>query len=164
MGTATASAPTLSEAAIADFEREHGIVLPEDYRLYLQLVGDGNGEAWRERTGPWARGGAGPGYGIYPLAETVCGARVNQNFPFAQKVELPDEPPYNSWEDDIPGALEISTAGCSSHSHLIVCGPMRGSIWEGYNHDNFSPTYSSFSHWMRAWAESELRNLAGKTP
>lgn len=152
----------LSPSDVRAFESKHSITVPEDFRLYLQLVGDGNGEPWRERTGPWQRGGAGPGYGLYPLAETVYGDRVNRLFPFEEKVELSGEPPFHDWEWGVPGALEICTHGCVSHSHLIAVGPERGTIWEGFEYDHFAPTRLSFSQWMRAWAERELQVLGGK--
>ena len=153
--------PKLSEAEIERFEQKHGIVLPEDYRLYLQLVGNGNGEPRRHKHASMASvSGAGPSYGLYPLAETVYGDRVTQPFPFEEKVELPDEPPYDDWYNGVPGALEISTMGCCSHVHLIVVGPTRGTIWEGFGHDHFDPTHQSFSQWMRAWAEKFLSVFA----
>lgn len=45
--------PPLSELEIAGFEQEHGVVLPAEYRLFLARVGNG---------------GAGPYYGLTPLA------------------------------------------------------------------------------------------------
>ena len=39
--------PTLSEETLRDFERRHKIALPEDYRLYLKLIGNGRWNAGR---------------------------------------------------------------------------------------------------------------------
>ena len=146
--------PTLSESTIEDFETKHDINLPPDYRLYLQLVGDGRGLPTPQGFCP--KGGAGPSYGPYSLLEMHVGHRINQPFPLKSKVELPEESPYNKWSDDIPGALEISTRGCASHTHLIVKGPQYGTIWEGWEYKNFAPAHESFSVWMTTWAEEEI--------
>jgi len=45
--------PTLSEEALSAFEREHKLTLPAEYRLFLAQVGNG---------------GAGPEWGLVPLA------------------------------------------------------------------------------------------------
>lgn len=155
--------PKLSATEVLDFEKNHNITLPEDYRLYLDLVGNGSGRPPRPHpyTSGWVRviAGAGPGYGIYPLSKTVNGDRVSQPFPFEEKVDVPYEPPYDTWEENIPGALEVCTSGWLTHTHLIVNGPKYGTIWEGYNYDHFTPTNLTFIQWMRNWAEKELRKL-----
>lgn len=152
--------PKLPAAEIQAFEQQHRITLPSDYRLYLELVGNGNGDPYKEQTGPWARGGAGPSYGLYPLAETVGGPRISQPFPFTERVDIPYEPPHDEWDKDIPGALEICTMGCASHTHLVVAGPAYGTIWEGWEYDTFEPTGLTFIQWMRAWAEEHLQIYA----
>lgn len=48
--------PTLSEEDIQEFEVKHNVTLPNDYRLFLQHVGNG---------------GRGPNYGLLPLQESV---------------------------------------------------------------------------------------------
>jgi hypothetical protein len=53
--------PTLAEAEVANFERQHKISLPADYRNFL--TGAGNG-------------GAGPYYGIFPLGQSSCSNSV----------------------------------------------------------------------------------------
>jgi hypothetical protein len=44
----------LSETVVAKFEKQHSIVLPDDYRRYLTEMGNG---------------GAGPAYGVFRLGE-----------------------------------------------------------------------------------------------
>jgi hypothetical protein len=148
--------PKLSEGKILKFEKDHGITLPEDYRLYLQLVGNGYDRWSNLHDAPSIIAGAGPGYGIYPLSNIFIGKALNQPFPFEEEVEVPYEPPYDAWEGDIPGAMEISTEGCASHTHLIVKGAAFGTIWEGWE-AHFIPTNLTFIQWMRNWAETALR-------
>ncbi len=59
----TPGAP-LTEDALADFEREHDVTLPAGYRAYLRRVGNG---------------GAGPHYGLSPLAPLEL-AELPQSF------------------------------------------------------------------------------------
>ena len=148
--------PKLSEVDILKFEKENGITLPEDYRVYLQLVGNGSGRSPKPHYSPSFIAGAGPGYGIYPLSNIFVGDALSQPFPFEEEVEVPYEPPYDAWEGNIPGAMEISTEGCASHTHLIVKGAAFGTIWEGWD-DHFVPTNLTFIQWMRNWAEIALR-------
>lgn len=51
--------PPLGEAALAQAEDQFGVRLPEDYRTFLAAV---------------SAGGAGPFYGLFPLARTTSGA------------------------------------------------------------------------------------------
>ncbi|MGO1055874.1 SMI1/KNR4 family protein [Crossiella sp. CA198] len=99
--------PVLSEAAVADFEAQHGITLPEDYRTFLLQVGNG---------------GAGPDYGVYPLADT---------------------------EPSSTGTLEIAEIGCGHYHHLVLTGPSRGRIW--LDQDSGEGSAANFHDWYLAW-------------
>jgi len=58
--------PTLSEQQLQEFEAKHKILLPEDYRLYLKLIGNGSGRSLPpEPNASWMVAGAGPDYGLY---------------------------------------------------------------------------------------------------
>lgn len=154
--------PTLSEREILAFEKKHKLTLPEDYRLYLRLVGNGNGCSQQPFPHKSANlvAGAGPGYGVYGLFDLAHGDELGQPFPFAEKVDLPDAEPYNLWDNFVPGALEINTWGCCSHAHLIVNGAEFGTVWEGFDYEHFAPTNLTFTEWMRDWAEQALSILA----
>ena len=65
--------PTLTEEAIAGFERKRGVRLPEEYRLYLLRVADG---------------GAGPFYGLLAL-EDNDGITVHTGAPFPLTADKP---------------------------------------------------------------------------
>lgn len=75
---------------------------------------------------------------------------------------LPDEPPYDAWDEIIPGALLIGTDGCSSRTHLIVSGSEFGMIWEGFDCDHFAPIKWTFIEWMSGWAKQALLILAAE--
>ncbi|WPC40108.1 SMI1/KNR4 family protein [Clostridium sp. JS66] len=48
--------PIISEEEVKNFEKEHQITLPEEYRFFLTKIGNG---------------GAGPDYGIFPLEDIM---------------------------------------------------------------------------------------------
>lgn len=131
-------ATTLSEAEIAAFEAAHGIRLPDDYRAYLHDVGNG---------------GAGPYYGIMPLA--VFDGPPGTPFPYSETMPFEgDALP----EDGLPGVVELAHHGCGMASCLVVCGPAYGTVWT-YAY-GVHPQVPSFDAWFRDWAEAKLRLLA----
>jgi hypothetical protein len=134
--------PTLSESELAAFESAHRVRLPEYYRRFLAVVGNG---------------GAGPAYGLEPLG--TFGRDLSQPFPFTtatdgltdQELErLPDR-------DEYPGILEFCHQGCAIHCYLVVNGPTYGTVWEG--REDFYPTGLTFGVWYRRWLERALRVL-----
>ena len=125
--------PTLSEAQLSDFEQQHKITLPQDYRLYLQRVGNGgNGDPAKIQKNPWFHAGAGPFNGIYPLHDELISKNAHLPFPFRSDAELTDEQ-YEEWdvENDvhIPGLIEIASQGCAGTVRLVVNGDGHGEVW-----------------------------------
>jgi hypothetical protein len=121
--------PPLSEGELQSFERLHGIVLPECYRLFLLTIGDGG-------IGP-------PSYGLAKLGKVAsdmqpeqqdCWSRltkIRQPFPFTKcwvwdNHETSDE---GSTEDLENGSIYIGNDGCGMYWHLVVTGPDRGIPW-----------------------------------
>lgn len=151
--------PPLPEAAVAAFEAEHGIVLPEGYRRFIVELGDG---------------GAGPSYGLLPLADAY--AEVSDSFPG----HLAEPSPFVAGElyaddwwdgfwgpDDRPdptqGTLAIVHHGCTSYTHLVVSGPGRGRLVNVELHGVPAPYVledEDFLSWYERWLD-EL--LAGYT-
>lgn len=160
--------PTWSEQALQEFEKEYKCQLPEDYRLFLHIVGDG--------IHGWNNGySAGPNYGLYALA-SVAMPSISLPFPFNPKgrmscfssnPEWPEECPAimcrNSscnflfldvespiWENSHNGLVLISDHGCGWESYLVITGAARGTIWtdlpEGLHTDN-----ETFLQWYRKW-------------
>ncbi|MQY10234.1 hypothetical protein SRB5_03410 [Streptomyces sp. RB5] len=146
----------LTQAELADLERQTGVLLPEEYRDFLLHVG---------------AGGAGPSYGVYPVrlvqgrwrwegdgAGLADLSRLAEPFPREgadpEAVRLllsehPEEEDFDeiedfddaieAWEerwepvmwsaDRTVGAVVISTLGCAAREWLIISGPERGRIW-----------------------------------
>lgn len=133
--------PVLSEADLSAFEAAHGIVLPDDYRCFLKMVGNG---------------GAGPYYGMFPLDDG--GTDLSAPFPYA--TETPPSEEELAWLSalsEYPGGVQLCDQGCGTSSYLLTSGPARGTIWEGDM--EFLPTGLSFGVWYRNWLERALRTL-----
>ncbi len=114
--------PPLGEAALQAFEREHGIRLPEDYRAFLRLAGNG---------------GAGPYYGLLPLEKWNDAVLDDRPGYLARPSPLrPDMPAGIAWEQALncyweelfQGALALVHQGCSYYALLVVTGAYRGRV------------------------------------
>ncbi|MCC6812251.1 MAG: SMI1/KNR4 family protein [Deltaproteobacteria bacterium] len=102
----------LSSASIEAFESKWNIELPEDYRSFLLEVGDG---------------GAGPYYGIAPLAEW-CQPDSESEFA-ADALKTPFDPDVAANATTRSGFLRIVNAGCEYYYVLVVSGPHKGQVW-----------------------------------
>ena len=166
--------PPLSEQDLLAFEAEHGILLPEDYRAFLQCIGNG---------------GAGPFYGILPLASAVqaageeCDGYLRSPSPLTDDLVRTYEwdwillhsviPPvtiYSATSHDwrlIPpqgivspyqGTLTICDQGCSYAALLIVSGSARGCVvYVDYdNQPPYFPENTDFLSWYERWLDELL--------
>ncbi|MDP9317427.1 MAG: SMI1/KNR4 family protein [Chloroflexota bacterium] len=126
--------PPLSEAAIRMVEMQYGITLPDEYRHFLSVIGNG---------------GAGPYYGILPLAATTEFCDPRHPFPFRGKTR----PRYQAVErwaaNHEPGVLSIAERGCMLYSYLVVHGPNYGTVWNGVDALHLAAT--SFTTWYLEW-------------
>jgi len=128
--------PPADEAALAAFERTHGLRLPADYRAYLARVADG---------------GAGPFYGLYDLATAAA-----EGAAYAGEVDDPlapfpvdaaglaafvahrracldegddDEIVYPPRPEPCPGLLFLCEYGCGGFYALVARGELAGTVW-----------------------------------
>ena len=113
--------PCLSKKEVAQFEAEHNIQLPTDYRAFLLQVGNG---------------GAGPNYGMYRLDKCldqlgVVRANAHPERPF------PHTKRWSAWyqlqceqERHDYGLIVLSDEGCGMTSVLIVSGAEKGHVWK----------------------------------
>jgi hypothetical protein len=134
----------LKEKEVQDFEREHSVRLPADYREFLTRVGNG---------------GAGPYYGIFKFGEMDKGCDygpwddfigdATAPFPHAEAWnDLSGQPQSDSWENPekyerelvafeqvyfdpkhVNGAIPICHLGCAIRHWLVVTGSEAGYLW-----------------------------------
>lgn len=152
--------PPLSPSVIEEFEKEHGVTLPEDYRHFITQIGNG---------------GAGPFYGLFPFGqlddrrtlrswdEGCLIGEVSQPFPHAAAWNLPDsfweqqpDPPADipieeehemceAWDKLLEehywkptlmnGAIPICHKGCALWQWLVLHGELRGYVWDDMRAD-----------------------------
>jgi SMI1 / KNR4 family (SUKH-1) len=166
--------PPLSENEVLEFEAEHGVGLPDDYRQFLMRVGNG---------------GAGPYYGLFKLGEMDQGfdqgpwgnfvGQLSAPFPHVDAWnDLADMPEYQGKGDEkrfnplieafderyfdnqqVNGALPICHLGCARRQWLVITGSEAGNVWcddradykglyplqmEGHSRVNFFEWYSNW--------------------
>lgn len=174
--------PTLSEAEVRAFEEEHSVRLPEDYRQFLQRVGNG---------------GAGPDYGLFKLGEMDDGfdfgpfdhfiGDLSEPFPHTQAWnDLSGEPEDISAQDEeeyerqleafderywnsanMNGAIPICHSGCALRLWLVLNAPEKGNIWQDNRADqggiepllNEKQERVTFYEWYRAWLDEALLKM-----
>ncbi|HWG45791.1 MAG TPA: hypothetical protein VN688_23720 [Gemmataceae bacterium] len=137
--------PVLADRQLVEFERRHGVEIPTDYRLFLSLIGDG---------------GAGPSYGVVPLAEASRCNDLSTPFVWVDKHRLDREEEFGLWERR-PGCLEICHHGCGYYDLLVVNGATSGLLWQDITAatNEFIPLHKTFYVWYREWVEDKLRKL-----
>lgn len=159
--------PKLTESEITDFEKKHGVRLPEDYRQFLLKVGNG---------------GAGPYYGIQPLEEwnhvatwindiddeENPGDYLSRPSPFhpgmsreekTWKEELKKEDPGFAWESIYQGAIALAHQGCTYYSMLIVSGSAKGRVFYVELQGSGPPFFvvnTDFISWYERWLDKLL--------
>jgi hypothetical protein len=182
--------PTLPEQALAAFEREHGLTLPTEYRLFLAQVGNG---------------GAGPHYGLVPLAPwrpelrlagmiaefdgdelvRVDGKPVFVNLGPRPEIDRPADPsrpflldaPWPRRDNDVlpavdahpfDGCILLSEMGDGYRAFLVVTGRRAGEVWEEYTHgvayEAVRPTGCTFLAWYERWLDDTIAACGGEAP
>ncbi|MFE5919193.1 SMI1/KNR4 family protein [Streptomyces sp. NPDC056468] len=151
--------PALGWEAVAAFEAEHGIVLPEPYRTFVAEIADGSA------SGP-------PEYGLLPLAKLPSDWDGDQRdrdlskpFPLTEAWLWEDEadPDLDTDERleqvDDHGSIVLGTDGCAMTWHLIVSGAHRGHVWQVTDvgavpfgaQFGFTTAEPGFAGWVRHW-------------
>lgn len=148
--------PPASEAEVAAFEAARRVRLPEDYRAFLLHVG---------------HGGAGPFYGLLPLAKWDD-ARYEPVDDLDQACPLDPAtlPAGDDWlevllpgEDEamdraLRGTLSLNTQGCTYYTQLVVTGPARGRVvYVDIDAQRpYFPEHTGFLDWYERWLDELL--------
>jgi hypothetical protein len=147
--------PPLAEAEVAAFEKRAGVRLPDDYRRFLIIVGNGG-------AGP-------PEYGLEALGQVPSDYHRKAEH-VVRQLALPFI--YTErwiWEDDDPsedalgavdrGTLVLGTDGCGLYWTLIVTGAARGQVWSQAD-VGISPCEPprEFLGWFEDWLEGLERD------
>jgi hypothetical protein len=184
--------PPLTEHEVIQFEREHQVTLPSEYRGFLIHVGNG---------------GAGP-HGVFRLGEMDDGWghklwQENDGFvgilskPFSHTnrwndlkgqpeydesqavekgyedryIELLDKFDEKYWSgDQVHGAVPICHRGCALRNWLVITGPEAGHVWcdDRADCNGLYPFQENgldrvrFIEWYNHWLEKMLARLRRK--
>jgi hypothetical protein len=130
----------ISETAIVQFETDHNIRLPSQYRMFLTTVGDGC-EA--------------PPGAMYKLDDTITSqARPAEPFPFSQHwvCEGDESVGPSEFARLDCGNLVLVDEGCGISWRIIVTGPERGQMWwfTGQGIQPCAPR-RNFLDWLEYW-------------
>jgi hypothetical protein len=151
----------LTEADLRSFERQFGVSLPSDYRLFLTQIG---------------HGGAGPYYGLFALddqdPENITDInQLAEPFPWkdAFNSEGSDDATVDHGDDEflemsLPGALYLCHYGCALRFFLVVAGPSSGEVWHDFRADGrgiypaAAPDgrHPGFLEWYGQWVDQSL--------
>ena len=146
--------PPLSGAEIEAVEQYHGIALPTGYRTFLHEAGNR---------------GAGPGYGLFPLADYAVNLTdlphdfLARPFPHREpwQPSVTDEDAYfdNYW---IQGTVRLCHYGCGFYGMLVVSGAERGHIWRDDRSSDYgihpdADRADDFLAWYEDWLDTSLR-------
>lgn len=147
-----------SEEVVQKFEAQHGIRLPEEYRDFLTLVGNG---------------GAGPFYGLFGVKVPESKRRetelLEQWLPDEENTLQAEPLIYPKMSDadwdkaaqspyPYTGVLPIGTQGCTLMTGLMLTGPYRGQVVY-YDDDLCGPPFFLREKGVLAWYERWLREV-----
>jgi hypothetical protein len=148
----------IGETTVRRFERYHGVRLPEDYRAFLRLAGNG---------------GAGPYYGLLPLEQWHHAVLEDRPGYLARPSPLRPGMPASAeweqtlgcpWEDLFQGTLALVHQGCSYYALLVVTGAYRGRVVYVNLDRGGSPYFvhhPDFLSWYERWLDELLEGYEG---
>lgn len=151
----------MTEEEVLAFEKQHEIVLPEEYRTFLLTM---------------EREGAGPYYGLYPpTGYSYELENVKSNF---LSLPFPHQEPWIVAEDDmdqsvldeehnyfgnywVQGAMGLCHYGCGVYFLLVVTGQVCGQIWadDRVSDGGVYPIAKDFLTWYEEWLEQSFTEL-----
>ncbi len=175
--------PSLTDSEVADFEEQHGVALPPEYRDFLVHIGNG---------------GAGPAHGVFRLGVMDNGfghAKWHAKSDFVGDLSAPfpltgawndltGEPEYDETNEDqyeidlevfeqrywstenVNGAVPVCHLGCAYRQWLVVTGDEAGNVWCDDRADrkgiyplaDDASTRFTFVQWYRQWLDGLLES------
>ena len=176
--------PPVSEAEVLAFEKKYGVSLPEDYRAFVQTIGDAKAQKLDTMAGPY--------YGLYAFGTQVNDLVYDQTetylkapcalSPDMTKEEwealssplLMNDEEDEGFEDDereedetqteqdytqqcgkvFGGLLPLGSQGCAYYHALVLTGPYAGRV-VNVNWDLIQPTFAFETNFLD-WYERYL--------
>ena len=176
--------PPVSEAEVLAFEKKYGVSLPEDYRAFVQTIGDAKAQKLDTMAGPY--------YGLYAFGTQVDdllykGSEIYLKAPCALSPDmiqeewealssplLMDEEEDEDFEDEeeveteeeytrqcgkvFGGLLPLGSQGCAYYHTLVLTGPYVGRI-VNVNWDLLQPTFAfetNFLDWYERYLDEVI--------
>ena len=176
--------PPVSEAEVLAFEKKYGVSLPEDYRAFVQTIGDAKAQKLDTMAGPY--------YGLYAFGTQVNDLVYDQTetylkAPCALSPDMTEEEwealsspllmddeededfeNYEQEEDETQteedytqqcgkvfgGLLPLGSQGCAYYHALVLTGPYAGRV-VNVNWDLIQPTFAFETNFLD-WYERYL--------
>ena len=176
--------PPVSEAEVLAFEKKYGVSLPEDYRAFVQTIGDAKAQKLDTMAGPY--------YGLYAFGTQVNDLVYNQTETYLkapcalspdmtqEEWEALSDPLLMSEEEDegfenyeqeedktqteedytqqcgkvFDGLLPLGSQGCADYHALILTGPYTGRV-VNVNWDLLKPVFAFETNFLD-WYERYL--------
>ena len=176
--------PPVSEAEVLAFEKKYGVSLPEDYRAFVQTIGDAKAQKLDTMAGPY--------YGLYAFGTQVNDLVYDQKETYLkapcalspdmtqEEWEALSDPLLMSEEEDegfenyeqeedktqteedytqqcgkvFDGLLPLGSQGCADYHALILTGPYAGRV-VNVNWDFLKPVFAFETNFLD-WYERYL--------
>ena len=163
--------PPVSEAEVLAFEEKYGVSLPEDYRAFVQTIGDAN--AQKLDTMVW------PYYGLYAFGTQLDdllykGSETYLKAPCALSPDMTQEewealssPLLMDEEEEeytqqcgkvFGGLLSLGSQGCAYYHALVLTGPYAGRV-VNVNWDLLKPVFAfetNFLDWYERYLDEVI--------
>ena len=172
--------PPVSEAEVLAFEEKYGVSLPEDYRAFVQTIGDANAQKLDTIAGPY--------YGLYAFGTQVNDLVYDQaetylKAPCALSPEMTEEewetlssPLLTKEEEETEGEgvtkedytqqcgkvfgglLPLGSQGCAYYHALVLTGPYAGRV-VNVNWDLLKPVFAfetNFLDWYERYLDEVI--------
>ena len=163
--------PPVSEAEVLAFEKKYGVSLPEDYRAFVQTIGDANAQKLDTMVGPY--------YGLYAFGTQVDdllykGSETYLKAPCALSPDMTQEewealssPLLMDEEEEeytqqcgkvFGGLLSLGSQGCAYYHALVLTGPYAGRV-VNVNWDLLKPVFAfetNFLDWYERYLDEVI--------